>query len=289
MSPAFAAPSRRRFCASIAGNTIQRILAKGDVLTLLGKDAGGTQIVADRPIQAISVLNSHGGLGGWFHTEEVMLPLETWGKHHVIASGTDYGGAAQRQGISIQGVADNTTLTYLPAKPEGCPETIQAGENIVCGDQFVYPMEMSSESFEIHASHSIGVMLLHAGDTQSGNGDVAASASIPAEQFQTRYQFAAPPGEIVYADVIAPIGTRLTLDGNQVQATAQVVSPNYVVARVKIDVNNSGLHRLEAPWAFGVQLVGYGNSITNSASGKLSIPTTSSQTPAAINLQTIAP
>jgi hypothetical protein len=98
------------------------------------------------------------------------------------------------------------------------------------------------------------------------------------EQYRTSYVFLAPSDyDVSFADVIAPPGTTLTLDGAPVTATARSVSSAFSVIRIPLKVGSAnGAHSLTASNPVGIQVSGYGDF-------------TSYQYPGGLQLSQIAP
>ncbi len=80
---------------------------------------------------------------------------------------------------------------------------------------------------------------------------------------------------VSYADIIAPVGTTLTLDGQPVTAPRQPIATGYEIVRAKLSPNQEA-HLLVASEPVGLHVAGYGNY-------------TSYYYPAGLNLAIIAP
>jgi hypothetical protein len=93
-----------------------------------------------------------------------------------------------------------------------------------------------------------------------------------------KYVFLAPDDyDVSFADVVAPTGATLMLDGAAVTATPTAIAgTQYQVYRLMLGAGNGGVHTLVGDQPFGVQVIGYGSY-------------TSYQYPAGLNLLTIVP
>ena len=90
-------------------------------------------------------------------------------------------------------------------------------------------------------------------------GDPSLSNLVAVEQFRSKYTFLAPDDyPVSFADVVAPLGTKLVVDGAPVAATLETIASGYGVARVPLGAGKNGAHTLEADASVGLQVVGYG-------------------------------
>ena len=90
-------------------------------------------------------------------------------------------------------------------------------------------------------------------------GDPSLSNLVAVEQFRAKYTFLAPDDyPVSYADILAPLGTKLTVDGAAVTATFETIASGYGIARLPLGPGKNGAHTLEADASVGLQVVGYG-------------------------------
>lgn len=272
--------------ATAGGGTLNFTLNSGDVVRLAGAggsaiDLSGSLVTADKPIQAIMGVPCStipDGKPACDHVEETLMPAETLGKHYIVARPSSPAGPAVAQLVRVYGNVDGTKLTYVPSAPSGCPSTLNAGQVVDCG--------VVDSDFEVTGDHEFGVQTFMQGgsivdpqDPLSGTkskGDPSQSAAVAVEQFRMNYVFLAPDDyDVNYADIVAPTGTTLTVDGTKVSTKPTVVSPGFGVVRVKLGAGNGGSHTLEADKRVGIQVLGYGSY-------------TSYQYPAGLNLDRIA-
>jgi IgGFc binding protein len=272
--------------ATEGGGTIQLNLANaGDVAQLVTEkgqeyDFSGSLVGANKPVQVITsvpCINIPSDKGACDHIEETVMPAETLGKHYVVTPPTGPKGTPVAHAVRIYGNKNGTRLTFKPAKPESCPDTVDAGGVADCG--------IVTEPFEVIGDQEFGVLtfLLGAryydwsGADNRGDPDQSQFASV--EQFRTNYVFLAPEDyPVLWADITAPKDAAITMDGAPLEAPWTPIGDGpYGVIRVDLRKTggNSGAHTLTAEKPVGVQVLGFGDN-------------TSFQYPAGVNLKLIA-
>ncbi len=276
-----------------AGQTIQVMMNAGDVLELMsdlpqecpadspsepcnGDQTCDTQIFCKTPrtvdltgtivraTQPIAVYSGHSCPFVPFnryacdHVEEAMLPGETWGKELVVAISEPLRG--EPNVIRVLSGVDNNMITFDPAV--STPTTLMRG-------QFV---EFEArDSFVVKGSGPLLVGQFMVGQDYAGNGtgegglgDPSLSLGVPREQFRTQYTFLAPSNyDINYANLIAPTGAQVTLDGQPVSAPFTPIGATGLgVARVRLAGDSatpgSGRHDVTSSMPVGVIVYGYG-------------------------------
>jgi hypothetical protein len=256
--------------ATAAGGTLTLTMNAGDVAELVGaptdaSDLSGSLVNATNPVQVITGLPCiyvPDSAEACDHIEESNLPAETLGEDYVVAQPTGPLANAVGQEVRIYGNFDNTTLTYAPSTPTGCPTTINAGDVVTCG--------VIAQDFEVKGNNSFAVGIFTQGAsvvdpaTQPPNqqGDPDQSMISAVKQYRTSYIFLAPTDYTNnYAVVVGPTGTTLTLDGSPVTATATPVgSTGFAITRIKLPAgNNNGAHTLIGSNPVGLQVMGYGS------------------------------
>jgi hypothetical protein len=142
--------------------------------------------------------------------------------------------------------------------------------------------------FEVTGSHEFAVGMFQlggtladpkmVGDPTPSKGDPSQSLAVAVEQYRQKYVFLAPDDyDVSYADVQAPMGANLTLDGAPVtQAWTGVGGGAFGVVRITLGPGMGGAHLLTADQPVGLQVIGYGAH-------------TSYQVPGGVNLMPIAP
>jgi hypothetical protein len=273
------------------GNTITFMLNAGDVAEIVGypmdaSDLSGSLVTASNPVEVISgvpCIQNPLGTQACDHMEQSVFPAETLGKHYIVTVPTSPHAAVVGHVVRFYGNVDGTTLTYAPSNIAGCPSMINAGQVAECtGGGQPYVMQ----DFEVTGNHEFGVGTFMLGGALQDpaspvtkqEGDPSESMFASVEQFRTKYIFLAPDDYTEsYADIVAPAGTTLTLDGASVGAQITMVGTGgFGIARVLLGPGQSGAHVLTATNPVGLQVMGYGLY-------------TSYQYPGGLNLAPIAP
>lgn len=275
--------------AAAGGSTVTFTLAKaGDVASIVGQgdrqtDFSGSIVQSSAPVQVISsvpCMYLPDDVAAADHVEETVMPAEAFGKKYVVAPPTGAGPEKGEQVVRLFGNQDGTKLTYSPQKPSGCPDTLNAGQAADCGivkDAFVVEgdKEFAVQSYLLGSQYYPS----QAGLTSAHLGDPSATNHPAVEQYRKNYIFLAPTDyPVLWADVVAPQGTTVRLDGADVTATAEAVgNSGYGVYRLDLKKSGKdGVHSLSATQPVAVQVIGYGTNTTF-------------QYPAGLNLSIIAP
>lgn len=273
------------------GNTTLSLNA-GDVVQLLtytsltgAGELSGSLIQANKPVQVIAGTACSlvpDDKVACDHTEESLLPAETFGKHYFVTPPTGPNGDTPGHVVRIYGNFDGTSFTYPNGTPAGAPSSLNAGQWVDLG--------IVKESFEVEANQAFAVASFQLGGSLvdpdptnpdepnfDGKGDPSVSLMTAVEQYRTKYVFLAPLNyDLSYADIVMPLGATLTLDGADVAGSPEPIGSGYGVLRVPLGPGNEGAHILVASEPVGLQVLGYGRY-------------TSYQFPGGMNLKTIAP
>jgi IgGFc binding protein len=272
--------------AAAASGTLTFAMNAGDVVEILGQaadsvDLSGSLVQANKPVEVFAGMQCAEEPWGAFacdHLESSVLPAETLGKDYVVTVPTSPHAKLVGHVVRFYGNVDGTTLTYSPARPAGCPTTINAGEAVQCGgtpscpytddDGKAQTASCVTETFEVTGSNEFAVSSFMLGGSvvdredsaQASQGDPSMSPMVATEQYRKSYIFLAPTDyEESFADIVIPSGTTLTLDGTAVLATPQVVNATWSVVRIELtNTGMDGAHVLSGSKAFGVQVIGYG-------------------------------
>jgi hypothetical protein len=280
--------------ATAGGNNLQLTLGQGDVVELLDArglaynsadaDMSGSVITADHPVQVIA-LNAITDVpspfvtgGGWAdHLEETVLPAESLGSHYLLVPPTaPAGGMTYGHYVRFYGNRDGTTLTYPSGTPPaGAPSSLAAG-------QVVDVPALVTAPFEVRGSNEFAVASIMPGGeiqdpgTNDPQGDPSLTFAVAVEQFRTQYVFLAPTDYAEsYADVVAPPGAHLMLDGQSLAASSGAIGTAWNVYRLPLAAG-TGAHVVTSDVPVGVQVMGFGHA-------------TSYYTPGGMNVRHIAP
>ncbi len=220
-----------------SGGTIS--LNAGDLLILSaaatsGTDLSGTLITSSAPIL---VWSSHAGAdipdatAAADHLEEALPPVAALGQDYLIARPTNPSGSSSgaSQYIKLVGTADNTNLVFDPPQP-GAPAVLQAG--------YVVTFAATSD-FHLHADQRVLVAQFmesaNAFVLSNANGDPSETIAVPTEQAQREVDFFAPQTfSPNYAQVIAPNGANISVDGTAVSSWTAIGSSGFNVAHVSV-------------------------------------------------------
>lgn len=250
--------------ASFVADMPQTImLDRGDVAelgTIATGDLTGSLVTADKPIQVIGghyCANVPFGNSYCDHLEESMIPVRALATTYVVTSPrSDAFPDGRIQVVRVIATAANTELVFDPPQP-GVNTTLQRAGDFV-------ELSSTAANFQVTATNKILVAQYMIGQSATpGTADPAMTIAVPTEQFRSNYMFHAPTNYAVnYVDVIAAVGTKLTLDGTPVTAPATPVgATGWVLTRLTLDTGPAadGNHTLEADSRVGISVYGYGD------------------------------
>lgn len=271
--------------ATTSGGTMTLAMNAGDVALLqtssATSDLSGSLLKADKPLQVITgspCTYMPYNKQACDHVEESLFPAETLGKHYYIAPPTGPKGDVPGMLVRLHGNVDNTQLTYLPSKPAGCPDTINAGQSISCGN-FGATDAVIKSPFEVTGTHEFAASIYQlAGELTDPNatlypqGDPSQSQPVAVEQYRSSYSFLTPNDYAKsFVDIVSPTGTVLMLDGAAVSVAPKAISSGYELRRLTLTNNNGGAHKLTGDKAFGIQVSGYGENTSYQYPGGLNL------------------
>jgi hypothetical protein len=240
------------------GGSVQ--MDAGDVLLLSSAltasvDISGTRIDASAPVL---VFSSHAGtyvpsdVGYADHMEDAEAPISDLGSDFLLVRPSDpSGGNNAKQMIKVIGTEDNTQLTYDPVVG-GAPASIGAGA--------AFTFEATSD-VHLQADHPIGVMqVMESASAFPGNpdahGDPAQLASIPSNRGALVADFIAPLALApMFAQVIAPTGAQVLVDGVAVAGWSPIGSSGYSGANVALCCTDA--HHATGDQPFTVSVYAY--------------------------------
>lgn len=237
--------------AIAAGQTGNALLKRFDTLQVRApdtSDVSGTLVQADNPVWVVGAVNcSNVPADGKYcdHLQEVMLPVEHWGKTYVGAASPKRGSESHHW--RIYGGENGTVVTATPAVP-GTPVMVNKGQwkdlKLANGTSTVFT---STKKF-------LPVQYLEGGATNPGGGDPSMYQMIPVDQFLDRYAFAIGTGFTKnYVQIVrTKNGPDVAVDGVTVTGYAAIGA--YEVANWSITEGN---HFAESEGPFGATYIGY--------------------------------
>ena len=220
-------------------------------------DLTGTLVQADKPVQ---VIGGHQCIYVPYsspacdHLEETIFPYETLANDYIVTAPLIPTGGATPKVEMVRVVATQpaTTIAYDPPQA-GAPTSIA-----LAGGWF--EIESTAEDFRISANQPILVVQTMEGQEAGGNaGDPAMTLAVPEAQYRTSYLFHAPTNyDHSYANIVAPTGETVTLDGQIVAGMIPIGNTGYSVARVSLSNEGNGNHTATGTAPFGISVYGYG-------------------------------
>jgi phage baseplate assembly protein gpV len=243
------------------------MLSEGDVLQVLSAAGGGgpdisdltgTRVVSDKPVQ---VIGAHAcsyvpyNITACDHLEEFNLPLDNLAKDYIVSTpfvkAPNQNPQIKARMVRVIATTDATTITYDPPQPGAPAALAKAGD---------YAEIQTDKDFQISANFKIAVSEYMLGQAAGGGtGDPAMTISVPTAQYRGDYSFHAPTNyESNFANITAPDGTKVLIDGVMVQGFMAIGATGFGVARVQLSNNGDGNHTITGDQDFGVQVYGYG-------------------------------
>ena len=156
------------------------------------------------------------------HLEDPLPPISALGTDYFIVRPSNPSGASTGavQYVTIVASSDNTTMTYDP--PVAAPLTLAVGASATF---------QATVDFHLVSSAPVLVGQFMEGGTTpgfGGNGDPSELIAIPTNQAQRTVTFYAPAlFSPIFAQVIAPTGTALTIDGTAVTGWTAIGNSGY--------------------------------------------------------------
>lgn len=239
----------------------------GDVLLLSSAltadaDISGMQIAATAPVV---VFSAHAGTyvpSTFFagdHLEDAQPALSELGQDYLLVRPSDpTGGNGARQYLQVMGTVDGTMVTFDPL-PAGAPGTLNAGQSAL--------VETTSD---VHASadHPIAItQYMESASAFAGNanylGDPSQLTSIPTNYGALTMDFLAPSALApIFAQVIAPTGAQVLIDGAPASGWQAIGSSGYSGANVPLCCSDT--HHAEASQPFTLSVYAYPSAGTTS-------------------------
>lgn len=247
--------------AGNAGQAINHMLNRGDVLLLVAsgtsgngacaaEDLTGTTVSANHPVAVFgghACTNMPCASVACDHLEEQMFPTETWGTNYIV-SGLRERGAGEPSVVRILSRTAGNMLTFTGmARPAGCPAALGAGQ--FCEFEAVPDFQVQGTAPLLIAQFMVGQGRFN------GVGDPAMVLEVPTQQFRSDYVFNVPGSytQNFLTVTYNTMGGVPQLDGRPVTAGVAVAGTPYSVTRQAI---TPGSHRMNGGAAFGIKVTG---------------------------------
>lgn len=260
-------------------------------------DLSGTEVEASLPV---AVFGGHVCTfipvndGACDHLEQQMFPLETWGRNYIVAplklrnperrtrEATYWKFMARDDNTEILLDQDFNDLEPLPqtSVTPNCRDKLVRNDTIALNEGETCEFgTRGGFSFNSTAPLLVGAFMsgqASAGFTGTfGNlaGDPAFFLVSPQEQFRQDYAFLTPVTYALdYITVLAPVGTRLTLDGAPLELTEFehdfVPGQNHIYAHIPVE---EGPHLISGDLPFGLVVYAYDDYVSYAFTGGLNL------------------
>ncbi len=237
-------------------------------------DLTGTEIQSNNPV---AVWGGHGcdlvpfDKMACDHVEEMMFPLETWGKEFVVSTTHEIESGNIQSTTSVVRVMSGDNGVQVNFDPSSVHSTVTLNR----GEYIEF---MTTENVHITASGPIMVGQFTVGqnywtEETSGQGDPAFGLVVPMEQYRTEYAFTAPEsfeemdpqfgasGKNYLNIILRPeadgVDNGLVLDGQSINATATPIG-NSGWGVIKMEITG-GSHVIKSTnhREFGIMVYGF--------------------------------
>lgn len=231
-------------------------LQAGDVALIVGREGGVhmTRIAATHPVQVLAgkqCAEQPYASPLCNHMEDTVVPTEALGRRYVVPVTSGPSGAPRPHFIGIFAFVNDTRLDT--------PEAVLDTSRLNAGDATWF---LTDKNISITSNQPLAVVAYTTGNngvpggpTTETLGGPAMTAIAPVDQFRKRYAFAAA-SDRAYADITAPKGTAITLDGAPITVPFEEIgTTGFGVFRQPLSRDNT--HVLVASHPVGVQIVEY--------------------------------
>ena len=240
------------------------MLDQGDVLEVFtqakggspdGSDLTGTRVESSKPVQVIGghkCTNVPVNVQFCDRIEESIPPIDVLSKEYIVTAPLISGNTKKGEMVRIIATEANTALTYDPPQGGAPALLVNAGDYA--------EIAQTQADFKITGDKKILVAQYFLGQNAGGNsGDPAMAIAVTTEQFRTQYLIHAPTNyDTSFANIVAPPGANVTLDGAPVGGFAPIGGTGFSVARVPLSNAGDGNHLFDGDQKFGVMIYGYG-------------------------------
>jgi hypothetical protein len=293
LNPTTDIPAGGGLAAATKGTPTTYAVNQGEVIQLFGQDRNvsghGTELVGT-PIQSDQPVAVFGGSTGINvptnyqaadAAHQQIPPVKALGHEYVYARYRDrYPGTPEQPPVRIVGVVGGTTLSYLPAQPDGAPATLGSGEMVEfnASSAFIVRSQDDAHPFYLAAymTGCTGYAPMGA-FTNDCRGDPEFVSVVTPDEYLPSYTFFTDPtypetelvvvrkkGPAGFADVtldcIGPIGNWYDVgDGSEYQFARAPLSTGNFQAVGSCD---NGRHEMSSTAPFGLTVWGWGSAVT---------------------------
>ena len=177
-------------------------LERGQALQISQRDdLTGSPIEANKPVGLFGgaeCSNIPANVPSCDLTQQQILPLAQWGSEYALVpyrpriadgNGTDVA-TYEKVPYSFVGAVAGTVLTYDPVRPQGAPETLEAGQIAHFMSDRLFVVKSQDASHPFHAAvHMTGELFNSPDGVTLTPGDPDFVNLVPSEQFLDRYVF----------------------------------------------------------------------------------------------------
>ncbi len=280
--------------AIAAGGTLSLTLGQGEAVEIAEAaslaDITGATITSDKPVVAF------GGSGattvpdtapGGDHFEAQLFPTAAWGTSYECEKYTvrsqndeDHWKIVAGQSGTVVTLSD-PTIAAIP--------TLSAGQVVEFSTAKSFDLIASKPVLVAHYLEAWGALsgqydpatfprpttnvCPFAGGANDSQciGDANMTLAIPTAQYLSSYTFYTPSSYAYdYVDVIAPMGSSITLDGSPIPALSAIGGGTYGLAQIPVQ---PGVHSMGGDQPFGITLYGYDYAISYTCVGGLNLRT----------------
>ncbi|MBV1857415.1 MAG: IgGFc-binding protein [Nannocystaceae bacterium] len=263
--------------APLAGGTTKtKVMGEGQVWTIISTQGtgetgnlSGTRVTANAPVAVFAgnvatIEPLEAGECCADHLEHQLSPRTAWSSRYAVAPPPSVAGDGGDDPAlyRITGSFNGTQLLYCPAKPDGAPTQIDAGETLEF--QTDDPFTIASADPE-HAFGLAQFLLSNQLLPGEGVGDPAMMVVPSALQFESRLAFVVPAGYIeTHISVVAQGSGTVTLNGDDIPDKSftplgVLDGEPFRYAQLPVD---EGQHIIEARGRVGVSVFGYDEAVS---------------------------
>lgn len=223
------------------------------VTASVDSDLTGSWVSADKPVQVIgghSCAQVPIGFQECDHLEESLLPVEVLASVYALVPPMQgpNDGVAAAQVVRILATEDDTQLFFDPPRDDV--------SGLALAGDFV-ELTTITQPIEVVGTKPIMVVQYMVGQHFSDGWGPSMVQAVSPQHFRSDHMFYANPSHVSsYADVIAPTGTSLTVDGVEVGGWTTIAGSGYAAAHVLLETTSDGGHRASADQPFGVSVYG---------------------------------